>query len=98
MYSANLWECLEIAVYQLFSFIAGDIQTLCKSEDRDTINDAELARLAFCARHDSRHLPLFVNLCGCCGMDVIAFAERFNHVCVTAEMCHDAQLYLTIVC
>ena len=38
----NLWEGLEVTVYQHLSFVARDIQALCETKDGDAIDDTKI--------------------------------------------------------
>ena len=91
----NVGECLEISVDELLGFVAAYLQSLSQSEHRDAVYDAEVGALGFgslVATHVFYLLLIYT--CGCGGVDVVALAERFNHVLVARQMRHDAQFNL----
>src|SRR5574344_429949 len=84
-----LWICLEITVDEFFCLFTVSLQSFGKSENSDAVDNAEVGALGFSALV-VRHLfyIFFVNFGSCCCMDVMPFVEGFNHIVITAQMCH----------
>ena len=79
----NLWEGAEIAVDELFSFAAFDVQTLCQSKNSDAIYNTKVGTFGLGALV-SCHLAdrLFIYLCSGGSVNVVPFYKGFNHVFV----------------
>ena len=76
-----LWEGGEIAVYQHLGFVARDVQTLCKSEDGNTINDTEIGSFGFGSFVTCHFRDILLIDIGCSSrMEVFTLTEHFYHI------------------
>ncbi len=90
---------LEIAVYQLLSLLAADMEPLCQSPGGNAVYDAEIGSLC-AAPHFQRHLfqgHVIYLRCGG-GMHVDAVVKGIHQFLVAAQVRHQPQLHLRIVC
>ena len=94
----HLGEGGEIAVDELAGLAVVDAHALCQAVGGDAVDDAEVGLLGLFALAVGDGVEVgFPYLGGRGAVDVLSFTEGLDHVCIVAEVRHDAQLYLTVV-